>query len=89
LIAVSLDEVHFSSSPKTSCTSLHNRAPFESPEAVKKTCSPGDTRELNGGVTEYGVSEAHRACISWYLLIISLAYVSQSEAVRGRGVFTH
>lgn len=63
--------------------SLQRSTLFLSPDAVKKMCKPGDTRDVNGGVIEYGASEAQRICSSCSCSRILLTNVSLFEARLG------
>jgi hypothetical protein len=60
LMEVSLVVEHFRPASMNACSCSHRAGSGVDLRGVNKTCRPGDTRDVNGGVDVYGVGDAQR-----------------------------
>jgi hypothetical protein len=74
LVEVSFVDEHFRSCPNALWRRSHNRPSAWSLCGVKKTCRPGVTRDVKGGIAAYGFSEAHRMWSSCHCSKALLSY---------------
>jgi hypothetical protein len=60
LMEVSLVVEHFSPASIKACSCSHRAISGVDLRGVNKTCRPGDTRDVKGGVEMYGVGDDQR-----------------------------
>jgi hypothetical protein len=61
---LSLVEVQLSPASTKACICSHSASSVVDFSGVNKTCRPGETRDVNGGVDMYAVEDAQRMCNS-------------------------
>lgn len=91
LVVVSLVVEHFRSGETIECSAEQSKSSGVLASGVKNACRPGETRDVNGGVAEYGLGDCHRRCISCHCEKNLLSYIlhqNKTSFLKGFSVTT-
>lgn len=74
-------EVQMRPASTNACSCSHSASPDVDFSGVNKTCRPGETRDVKGGVDVYDVGDAHRMCSSCHCFRAVLTYKKVSKYI--------